>query len=389
MDRRWPRIVALWLIGLLAAAQLAKFAVLAPQLRRLHRLDLAEMGLLISLMEVGGGLFGFVAGLALGRIGARRALLGGLALLCLSGAGEAVAPDAALLFLARGLEGVGYLLVVIAAPTLIVAVARPAERGTALALWSSFVPVGLALGSAVTGPLAHPLGIAGTLLLWSGAGLALLLLAARLPLADIAIAPRIALPRAAAWPATLGFGAYTLFVCALTMLLPSFLIEARGATTAEAGLIAGLASLAALPGSALAARIMARGPLSGARLLALIAPPTLIAALAMPLIFRLADRAASAALAVAALGLGAVAAPFLFGRLPLLAGARGPADPRIAAANGLLTQFGAGGALLGPPLGGLVVHRAGWTGLGLASALLAATMLLLVALAEAIHARAD
>jgi MFS family permease len=83
-----------------------------------------------------------------------------------------------------------------------------------------------------------------------------------------------------------------------------------------------------------------------------------------------------------ALLLSGIASPLVFARLPGLAGATAPDDPRIAAANGLLTQFGAGGALIGPPLGGLVVGRWGWQGLGVCVAVLALAMLAAILTAE-------
>ena len=75
MQRRWPTIIMLRLIGVLAAAQLAKISTFAPVLRTRFGLSLSQAGLLISLLEVGGGLLGFVAGLALVRIKNRRSLL--------------------------------------------------------------------------------------------------------------------------------------------------------------------------------------------------------------------------------------------------------------------------------------------------------------------------
>lgn len=65
MQRRLPAIIFLCLTGVLATAQLAKFSTIAPLLRDRFDLSLPEAGLLISLLEVGGDLFGFVAGMAL------------------------------------------------------------------------------------------------------------------------------------------------------------------------------------------------------------------------------------------------------------------------------------------------------------------------------------
>jgi MFS family permease len=70
-----------------------------------------------------------------------------------------------------------------------------------------------------------------------------------------------------------------------------------------------------------------------------------------------------------------------------MAGAETADSPRIATVNGLLTQFGAGGALIGPPLGGLVVTRWGWPALGEAMTLLAFGMLVTGVLAELLGQR--
>lgn len=382
MARPWISIVTLWLLGVLAAAQLAKFATLAPLLRVRFDLSLAETGLLISLMEVGGGLLGFVAGLALGRVGCRRALLAGVALLAATGLAEALARDATLLFVGRALEGIAYLLVVIAAPTAIAALADARSRPRALALWSSFVPVGMAVGGAITSVAVGPLGASGTMALWAALLAAALLPAWRVPIACDE-EPRVVLPRAAAWVATVAFGLYTLSLCALTMLLPTFLIERRGAGVSEAGLIAAVASFAALPAFVVALRLLRHGALSSRRTVAIAAGALVAAAVLAPLLFGPAPGLVGAGgCAVLVVGIGSIVSPLLFARLPLLAGADRPHDPRIASANGLLTQFGAGGALLGPPLGGLLVEAAGWQALGLGIAVLTLAMLAAVILAE-------
>jgi len=102
-----PRIrtVLLWLCGVLAAAQLGKFSALAPALQARFGLDLPSLGLLISLLEVGGAAFGFVAGRALPRHGIDRALLSGLFLLVIATVIEATARTTPILFAARSVEG--------------------------------------------------------------------------------------------------------------------------------------------------------------------------------------------------------------------------------------------------------------------------------------------
>ena len=385
MLRTWLNIVALWLIGVLAAAQLPKIAVLAPVLRKTFHLSLAQAGLLTSLLEIGGATLGIVAGLALGRFGGRRFLVTGLTVLLLASLAEALATHVGVLFTARAIEGLGYVLVVIAAPTLIVGVAPDRIRGAALALWSTFVPVGVALGSGVTGLAVAVSGPRGALLLWAGLCALGLLAAARQP-PSARVGGRIVWPAPAAVVLTFGFGLYTVFVCAVTMLLPSFLVEQVGSSLSTASLATGLVSLTALPASVLAVRILHAAGARPGRVVVAIIPALLLTALAVPFVFHpavIAGRtAAVAGVAAVPLLLSAIASSLVFARLPALAGARAPDDPRIAAANGLITQFGAGGALIGPPLGGLVVGAWGWQGLGVVAGVLALAMLAAILAAE-------
>lgn len=381
MRRQWLSILFLWLIGVLAAAQLAKFSTIAPLLRDLFGLSLPEIGLLISLLEVGGGVFGFAAGLALGWITCRRALIGGVGILVAMSLLEAVTGSAGVLFAARAVEGIGYLLVVIAAPTLIAALADDRSRPRALALWSTFVPVGIAIGSAITGFTVTRIGTSGVMLLWAALLAVAMIPLTRLPVGNGA-GRAIRLPAPAAWISTLAFGVYTLFLCALTMLLPTFLVGERGAALDEAGLISSLASLSALPASGLAMLLIRRGHLSVGTFI-LIAILTLGAtALLVPLGFIATHLLATGSIVLLAVLVSGLVPPLMFARLPVLAGAETPDDPRIATANGLLTQFGAGGALVGPPLGGLIADGWGWTALGMTIAVLTMIMLGLLIVSE-------
>jgi sugar phosphate permease len=385
VDKHWKQIGGLWLIGTLAAAQLAKFAVAAPFLRDRFDLSLPLMGLLISLLEIGGAVFGFAVGLAVGRIGSRTLVLSGLMILALSGTIEAFPTGLGLLFIARATEGFGYLLVVIAAPTLIIATAPESDRTMALALWSTFIPVGTALGGVVTGMAIERWGVTGAMLIWPAFEIIVLIFALRLRDRPRSTGDGLPLPQIGAWLSALAFGIYTTFICALTMLLPSFLVEQTGASVGAASLGAGLAAIAALPGSFVAMVLIRRQRLDRLRAIVILLPTLLLSAALAPATFTAA--AASAFLASTAITsvlvmFGGIASPIIYGRMPVLSGARSKDDPRIAAANGLLTQTGATGALIGPPLAGMVVGSFGWGSLGVAISALALAMLVIQLLAE-------
>ncbi|MDT8758785.1 MFS transporter [Sphingomonas psychrotolerans] len=386
-------ILILWLIGVLAAAQLAKIAVLAVKLAETFGLSIATTGLLISLLEIGGALFGLAAGVALGRIGARRSLAAGLAVLAATGVAEAYAATASALLAARAAEGLGYLLVVIAAPTLIAATASERDRAAALSLWSTFVAVGMAVGSVVTGVAFTTFGLRGALLLWSLFSALAMFAVLRLSAAAPSERQALVLPGGAAWIATFGFGLYTSFICALTMLFPSFLVEQARVSSSVAGIATGIVALASVPGAVVAIVLARLRCLDRKPTIAIVAGTLFAAAAAALQVFTTGSAPKSILWASAAWALwisfaSGIASPIVFGRLPMLAGARSATDPRIALANGLITQFGAGGALLGPPVGGLVVMRWGWGGLGLLVAALALATLCALVAAELISARA-
>lgn len=379
------RIVLLWLCGVLAAAQLGKFSALAPALQARFALDLSSLGLLISLLEVGGAAFGFVAGSALPRLGIRRALLGGLLLLVITTVIEATARTASVLFAARSVEGLAYLLVVVAAPTMIVAATSAGrEREGAMVLWSTFVPVGSGLGSIVTGLLATAFGTTMAMLVWAFAALVLIAAVAAIPASDPA--PRRAtLPAPAAWLLSMGFGCYTLFLCAVTGLMPTFLHDRHGLDTAEGSVIAGAIALSALPGSLLALGAIRMLAARARHLLLLVATALVIASALSLLIFRVNSPILVALSAAAMLLLAGMALAVVFAWLPDFSGAHAAGDARIASAQGLLTQFGALGALLGPPLGAASVEVWSWSALGSIVATIVLVLLALIAGAHGLH----
>jgi MFS family permease len=87
-------------------------------------------------------------------------------------------------------------------------------------------------------------------------------------------------------------------------------------------------------------------------------------------------------LAASSILLGGLTIPFILARLPVLAGARSGEEPRVAVAQGLVTQLGAGGALLGPPFAGFIVETYDWTSLGLSLAAMTVVVAILFVGAE-------
>lgn len=380
----WLAILVIYAAGVAAAAQLGKLSALLPPMQHDLGLDLTVAALLVSLLEIGGATLGLFAGVVISRVGARRALLAGLLLLAVAAAGMAATSAVAGMFLWRIVEAVAYLAVAVAAPTLTIATASPAQRSSALALWSTFFPVGFATGSILAG-LGVEVAPWRWVLLGSAALTALLLLPSwRLP------TPPEAAPRRAggarptraplgAWLMAIGFACYTTFEVGLLAVMPAYFTGQRGVSPSTAGLITGAAAFASVLGGLAAAWWMRRDrPLGGFTAFGVAVPALLLFAVFTP------SEGSWLWPAVAATLLNAISGAVpavVFARLPDAVGPGGD----MATANGLLAQGGASGSLLGPPLLAAAASHWGWpaaAGAGLAAS---ALCLLLLALAQRGH----
>ena len=233
MDRtNWPLIAALWFAGLTAAGQFAKIGVIFDLLRPVWPGSGVWLGLVVSVVGFVGIVFGTSAGIAVARIGPRRMLLVALAAGAVLSLVESLMPPLPVMIALRALEGMSHLAIVVAAPVLIAASARPADQPAAMTLWSTFFAVAFSLAAFLGRPLVEAHGPAaffvthsGLMALAGGVLWAMLPACAPPPANTIARAGVIeahrriyASPRIAA-PA-LGFVFYTLMFVAFLTLLP-------------------------------------------------------------------------------------------------------------------------------------------------------------------------
>jgi predicted MFS family arabinose efflux permease len=354
---QWPRIGLLYAIGLIASCFLGKIAPIGPPLQQDLGLTLAQLGWMVSSITAVAGVLGAGVGIWLAGFGARRALLLGLVILAGAGMLTAAGVSADRMIAARVAEGFGYLLVVVAAPTLIVRFGRGADQATALALWGTFIPVGLAISAFAGGATAAAIGWRGWL------GVIGVLPAAALALVLVAIPPDEP-DRAGARPASgwsglrpllalaAAFGCLGLIGVVVIALLPTFLVEAHAAPLAAAGAATAIVSLASVPGSLLAGWLMRRAAgLRGLSLCGLLMPVAAVPAFLEDAPLMLAVVAAATILLA-----NGVVVSAMFAAVPRLA--RRPAQ--IALGNGLVAQLGSLGTLLGPPLFGGVIATFGW-----------------------------
>jgi MFS family permease len=368
MTTSWGRIALFYAIGVLAAGQLGVVPPLVPALQQDLGLSLATAGMTVSIVTLVGALFGLPAGGWSERIGHARALRIGILIMASAAALCAAADNASTLLAARGLAGIGYLLVVVAGPSLMASTAEPRHHAFTLSLWGTFVPAGIALSGLAAAAFADR---AGWRIIFA---VDVVLLAFALIVAIVAI-PLTRVPQhderrvsvgalRAAVPLSVAFFCFALVFLALAGLLPAWLVESRGLPAAEAGRIVAIATAFGIAGSLLAGWLMRRGTFPGRLAAVGLIASTAIAALSF-------SAAAPVPLAVA----GFAASFALGGLVPAAAFASVPqvaADRRaIGPINGLLAQAGSLGSLAGPPMLAFWVEGAGWS--------LAPVMLLAVA----------
>ena len=228
-----------WMVfcaGLGAAAQFGKISVLFEDLRLFYAgYGPVAMGWMVSIVGLIGLIFGTVAGVLVGPLGARRALVGALMVAALVSAAQSVLPPYPAMMALRVIEGASHLAIVVAGPVLMARASTPGTLGLVMALWGSFFGLSYAgLAAAVPGMVATH-GIGSVFLghaAWMAvcAGVLWILLPAD-PVQPqtasgswlarhrmIYASPRIAAPG-------LGFFCYTILFVALLTLLPPQVAE--------------------------------------------------------------------------------------------------------------------------------------------------------------------
>ncbi|MET1114065.1 MAG: MFS transporter [Comamonas sp.] len=138
--------------GVIAALHVGKIPPAIPVLQQALGLTLVEAGFLLSMVQLAGMLLGVLLGLAADGLGLRRSMLVGqltLGMASLAGIWARAPVD---LLVLRAVEGLGFLLVVLAAPSLIRQLVPPRQLSPFLGLWGAYMPAGTAL-ALLGGPL--------------------------------------------------------------------------------------------------------------------------------------------------------------------------------------------------------------------------------------------
>ena len=140
----WAAWWVIWM-GVSVALHIGKLPPTLPVLRAELDISLVQAGFLLSMVQMAGMALGVVAGLGADRIGLRRCVLMGVALLSLSSLVGGWATDSRVLMALRGLEGMGFLMASMPAPGLIRRLVPPERLQRMMGYWSAYMPLGTSL----------------------------------------------------------------------------------------------------------------------------------------------------------------------------------------------------------------------------------------------------
>lgn len=363
---RIAAIVVLLLAGVFAGTQLGKIAPLVKWYRNDLGFSLVLIGWLTSMIAIFVALVALPAGWAIELAGMRRSFVLASMLLVAGGLALAVLQAPTAILLARMVEGVGYLVLVIAIPAIASAVALPSWRAPVLAAWGGFVPVGFAAADFLAGWVL-PAGpqiylLSATVIFAILAGIAAALLARVRDWREekgssSATATGDSFRATLSGPVILvavAFGIYVVLSVGFFTFMPAFIASGRSTILFSAGIVALL-----VPLGNFATSVLVRG--RDGRFAAMLAAGGfgVTAAVAVPAFAANAAMLATAAIILLAVS-GGVTASALFASVPFIVPRAGSASVAI----GLIAQTGGFATVFGPPLAGHVIDDHAWTGFG-------------------------
>lgn len=264
---RWKDILLFISGGILAATQIGKAHIALPNIEATLAQGLTGASWIISALSLMAVLCAVPAGVFASKLGLKRAVVFGLLLLSLCSLLGSFSRNESELLLSRVGEGLGYLAVIVSAPSIIAVIANQKHHLVALGAWGAFLPSGVAIGT-VLGPYAMLNDGWRGLWLWSAASLFVASICIQLGTREAVSRPPVEDSSGAGLGVysnrailILGgiFGFYTLQHLGIMSLFPSYLIKVLHASPMQAGSLNSIAMALNIAGNVAAGILLRRG----------------------------------------------------------------------------------------------------------------------------------
>ncbi|CAN7317775.1 MFS transporter [Variovorax paradoxus] len=360
----WLGVALVVAAGVVASLQVGKVAIAVPQLRTDFGLDLSMVGWLMATFSLLGVVGAVPVGAWIARAGDRRLLVAGLLAIAIGSTAGAWAHGIAMLLIGRVVEGLGFVLITIAGPSVLQRMVAPGGKDLAFAIWSCFMPAGIAialfsgslpgswrglwLGNAALAGLIAVLVLAGVSRGASGSAREALV-SWRSMARDAAAAAKAGAPALIA----ASFVIYSLQFFALFSFLPVLLIERMGVGTATAGQLSAAACCVNVAGNLAAGMLLQRG--IARWLLAALASAAMGIA-SIGIFLPVLGAVPAFVLCLVFSGAGGLLPATLIGTSPIVA----PSTRLVPMSMGLLMLGSNLGQMIGPVIVGGAVDSLGW-----------------------------
>ncbi|MET3441202.1 putative MFS family arabinose efflux permease [Variovorax paradoxus] len=360
----WLGVALVVAAGVVASLQVGKVAIAVPQLRTDFGLDLSMVGWLMAMFSLLGVVGAVPVGARVARAGDRRLLLVGLLAIAIGSTAGALAQSIAMLLTGRVIEGLGFVLITIAGPSVLQRMVTPGGKDLAFAIWSCFMPAGIAIalfsGALLDGWRGFWLGNAALATVLAALVLAGVSRGAGGSAHEAAVSWR-SMARDAAATAKAGapaliaasFVIYSLQFFALFSFLPVLLIERMGVGTATAGSLSAVACCANVLGNLAAGVLLKRGV---ARWLLAASASALMGLSAIGIFLPVLGAVPAFVLCLAFSGAGGLLPATLIGTSAMVA----PSARLAPMSMGLLMLGSNLGQMIGPLVVGGAVDTLGW-----------------------------
>ena len=364
-NTRWGVTSLAILSGVIAATQIGKVPPSMSLLGTEFAIGMVALGWIASIFNATGAVLGLPFGALSDGFGHRRVLVLSLWTIAAGSLLGAFTDSYTLLFVTRIIEGVGYLGVIVAAPSLIVEATNPKDFGLALGLWSSFLPFGFAM-MMVTSPWLLKAGGWQGLWLFNAAILAIFALIFTISTRDLSSLPNrqrepptLRLGQAfrvtglvGPWLLVLALMAYTLQWFGLNAWMPTFFSGTLGYTLGGAASLSALVVFVNGPGAVFGSWLLYRG---WANWLLTVLGCGFMGIIGFLVFSDFVADAAKFWLALAFSFLGGLLPPAVISAVPT----ESPSRSHIGAVNGFVMQGNNFGYMMGAPIFAFAIERTG------------------------------